>query len=164
MEQSSSLESTIGREPVSASTPVPALKLKRPAENSNQGATMGLDIVRDNPKIPFTHSMLCTHDVMMKSEIVMKEGNGKVFKRVIMLTTLYGKVTVTIPKGRTIQSYYSAENHLDFFNARHIVVLTKEKRPWAWWWHTTSGRIVSLPDGEKITAFLKDLEKSLEVE
>lgn len=158
MEQSSSLESTTIEK-----KPVAALKL-RTVDNSNRGATLGLDIGKKYPKIPFTPGTLCCRVVTEKSGIVKKEGNGKLFKRVILLTTFFGKVNVTIPKGQTIQNSLTSKNSLDFYNARHIVVLTKEKQPWALWWRTTSGKIISFRDGERITTYLEGLAMGVGLE
>ena len=140
--------------PIKKSTP--PIILKKPKDKGNRGTTLALDIVKKYSKIPFNHSLLNARHVTEKSGIVKRQIRGH-FKRVILLTTCFGKVTVTIPKGQTVRSFFSIRNTIDYFNARHIVLLTKEKSFWTFWWRTTSGEIVSFRSGQNLSEYLERL-------
>ncbi len=158
MDESSSLGISTEEQPVAA------IRLRKTARNP-LGANLGLDIGKKYPKIPFTvGNKISPRDVTEKSGIVRKEGNGKLFKRVFFLATLFGNVTVTIPSGQTVQGFLSSKTSFDFHIARHIIVLTMEKRPWVPWWSAVSGRVISLNETGTLVAYLKDLPDVLQTE
>lgn len=106
-----------------------------------------LEIEKQYPNVTFVHRHLDPNHIHEEPGEVTGGDGGKRIRKKILYANLFGKVVLTVPKGRTLAAMRNTKYYHSLYLGGYLIILTEEKLPWRRW-QAVSGEIMKAQKDE----------------